>query len=57
MIFGNDQILTRFDSEGTMEWKIMAVCLFCRCADELLLIYIFDDSAGEEYLMSKIRNF
>jgi hypothetical protein len=41
---------------GKMEWKVMAVCRLCRCADDVLLSYIFDDSAGEESLVSKIWN-
>ena len=34
----------------------MTVCRFCRHADNVLLSCIFDDSAGEESLVSKIWN-
>ena len=39
-----------------METEVMAVCRFCRSAGDVLLSYIFDDSAGEESLVSKIWN-
>ena len=37
-----------------MDLKVMAVCRFCRRADDVVLSYIFDDPAGEESLVSKI---
>lgn len=30
---------------------------FCKRADDVLLSYIFDDSAAEDSFVSKIRNF
>lgn len=39
-----------------MEWNVKEVCRFCARRDDVLLSYIFDDSAGEESLVSKIWN-
>jgi hypothetical protein len=46
----------QFVSVGKMEWKVKEICRLCARGDDVVLRYIFDDSAGEESLVSKIWN-